>query len=156
MKFKDLNRAKAAYENGEISLGELDDNALAEVQKRNFKNPLELAENIEKSYNPRQNEEKMYNYLESFAGPDDYKQHALNTIKWRGNWDVGDMIRKEEWMGPYDEYDYDSKDDEQLSDEFYGAVEDGLIDGRKVFDALIGRMSDDEVGEYAKFYELFN
>ena len=77
MKFKDLNRAKAAYENGEISLGELDDNALAEVQKRNFKNPLKLANEIEKTAF----DENKYNEMIDFIANQRANNISLPNVK---------------------------------------------------------------------------
>lgn len=102
----------------------------------------------------RVNETKMFEEFDSWAGPEDYKEQALNAIKWQGNWDVADMVRREEWFGS--DFDYDSMDDEKLSDKFYEMVESGEISGEDAFKALTGRMSDDDVKDYAEFYGLID
>lgn len=103
----------------------------------------------------RPNESKMLDYLDAYAMDDDYKQHALSAVKWLGNWDVAELVKRNELLGSSDDYDYAAKNDEQISDDYYGAIEDGLIDPKDAFMSMMSYLSDDSVGEFAKFYELY-
>lgn len=149
------NRTNTEIDDMEI-FGDFDSDYLKELQEKiDSYNKERERKKSQYEGNPRKYEAELLDDIDSYFSKDDYKQQALNGIQWRGTWDVADMVRREEWLGPYGDYDYDSKTDEQLSDEFYAAVEDGLIDGKTVFEAILNRMSDDEVKEFGDTYELY-
>lgn len=108
----------------------------------------------DQSSSARPNETKLFSKLDEYAMDEDYKEQALNAIQWNGNWSVADRVRKDELLGSSDEYDYDSKSDEEISDDYYAAVEDGIIDGKDAFETMIGDLSDDSVGEFMHEYGL--
>lgn len=153
MKDATLNKETGSYEyNAKNNQSQINADEFRKFGMNKYADSLEKEKSDYEIARP--NDTKLSKIADEYFTDKDFTQHALNLIQWQGNWDIADMIRKEEWYGSSEDFDYDAYDDSQLAEKFYGDVEDGLFSGEDVFDAITKRMNDDSVGEYMRVYEL--